>query len=70
MVFFLPVLSGTGTSVVRVVVPERLVRRGVERRRARIVYPWVYTVSLWFPRIARWFTARFSPPVNRLAAKT
>jgi hypothetical protein len=31
MVFFLPVLSGTGTSVVRVVVPERLLTRGVTR---------------------------------------
>ena len=48
----------------------RLVRRGVERRRSRIVYPRMYAVALWFPGIARWLTARFSPPVKRLAAKT
>lgn len=44
----------------------RLVVRGVERKKARIVYPRSYAVALLFPRIARWVTARFSPPVKRL----
>ena len=42
----------------------RLVRRGVERRRARIVYPRFYTMALWFPRLARWVTVMLSPPLK------
>jgi short-subunit dehydrogenase len=45
----------------------RLVRRGVERRTPRIVYPRFYATALWFPRISRWITARLSPPIKRLA---
>jgi len=44
----------------------RLVVRAVLRRRARVVYPRSYGVALLFPRLSRWFTARFSPPVKRL----
>ncbi len=44
----------------------RMIRRGVERRRARIVYPRAYAVALWFPRISRWVTARLSPPLRSL----
>jgi short-subunit dehydrogenase len=44
-----------------------LVVRAVERRRARVIYPRVYGVALSFPVLARWFVARFSPPVKRLA---
>jgi short-subunit dehydrogenase len=46
----------------------RLVRRAVERRRARVIYPRSYAVALWFPRLSRWFTARFSPPLRALPA--
>ncbi len=45
----------------------RLVRRGVERRTARIIYPRFYVTALWFPRISRWLAVRLSPPVKRLA---
>jgi short-subunit dehydrogenase len=44
----------------------RLVRRAVERRRPRVVYPRVYAVARWFPNLSRWFTARFSPPLRAL----
>ncbi len=46
----------------------RLVLRAVDRRRARVIYPRLYAVALSYPRLARWFTARFSPPVKRLGA--
>jgi short-subunit dehydrogenase len=41
----------------------RLILRGVEKKKRRIIYPWAYSLALSFPRIARWFTGRFSPPV-------
>ena len=41
----------------------RLILRGVERKKRRIIYPWAYSLALSYPRIARWFTARFSPPI-------
>lgn len=44
----------------------RMVVRAVERKKPRIVYPRMYGVALWFPRIARWFAARFSPPIKAL----
>lgn len=48
----------------------RLVVRAVERRRPRVVYPRMYGVALWFPRLSRWFTARFSPPIKALPPTT
>lgn len=47
----------------------RLVRLAVLRRRARIIYPRAYAVVRYFPNLARWFTARFSPPLVRELAK-
>jgi short-subunit dehydrogenase len=44
----------------------RMIRKGVEKRRARIIYPRVYATTLWFPRITRWFTAHFTPPLKQL----
>jgi short-subunit dehydrogenase len=41
----------------------RLILRGVERKKRRIIYPWSYSLALSYPRITRWFTARFSPPI-------
>ena len=43
----------------------RMIRRAVERRRPRIIYPRTYGIVRWFPYLARWFTARFSPPLRR-----
>lgn len=42
-----------------------MIRRAVERKRPRIIYPRSYAVARWFPNVARWFTARFSPPLVR-----
>jgi len=44
----------------------RLVVRAVEKKKPRVVYPRSYGVTLWFPRIARYVTARFAPPIKRL----
>jgi short-subunit dehydrogenase len=41
----------------------RLILRGVDRKKRRIIYPWAYSMALSYPRIARWFTGRFSPPI-------
>lgn len=41
-----------------------LVLRGVARKQARIIYPRAYAVALSFPRLSRWFTGRFSPPIR------
>jgi short-subunit dehydrogenase len=41
----------------------RLILRGVERKKRRIIYPWAYSLALSYPRITRWFTARFSPAI-------
>ncbi|MFO0759421.1 MAG: SDR family NAD(P)-dependent oxidoreductase [Byssovorax sp.] len=42
----------------------KLILRGVRRKKARIIYPRAYAVALSFPRLARWFTGRFSPPLK------
>lgn len=39
----------------------RRVRRAVEKRRARLIYPRFYAVVRWFPRLAAWLAARFAP---------
>jgi len=44
----------------------RLVVKGVQKKKARIIYPRSYAVALLFPRIARYVTALFSPPIKRL----
>ena len=44
----------------------RMVLKAVDRRRPRVIYPRAYAVSMSFPRVARWFAARFSPPIKRL----
>lgn len=38
-------------------------RRAVERRRTRLIYPRYYAVVRWFPRISAWFTSVFAPRV-------
>jgi short-subunit dehydrogenase len=43
----------------------RLVLRAVDGKKPRVIYPRVYAIALSYPRIARWFTARFSPPIKR-----
>ncbi len=41
----------------------RRVRRAVERRRARVIYPWIYTFARHLPGPTRWIMDRFSPKV-------
>src|SRR5262249_48817597 len=38
-----------------------LVRRAIERRRARIIYPRIYATARWFPGTARFLTDRLTP---------
>jgi short-subunit dehydrogenase len=45
----------------------RLVRRALERRRARIVYPRVNVLARFFPTLTRWVMDRFTP---RLASRS
>jgi short-subunit dehydrogenase len=42
----------------------KLVLRGVDRKQSRIIYPRTYAIALSFPRLSRWFTGRFSPPIR------
>jgi len=44
----------------------RLVVRAVDKKKARVVYPGSLAIALLFPRLARWVTARMTPPVKRL----
>jgi len=39
----------------------RIVRRAVENREARIVYPRIYEAARWFPGITRWVLDNFTP---------
>jgi short-subunit dehydrogenase len=39
----------------------RRIRRGIERQRARIIYPRFYTLTRYFPTITRWLLDRASP---------
>lgn len=44
--------------------PEALARRivrGVQRGKARVIYPRVYTLFRWLPALARWALDRFTP---------
>jgi short-subunit dehydrogenase len=43
----------------------RLIVRAVERRKARVIYPRVYTVARWFPVLGRFIADHFSPRVTR-----
>lgn len=45
----------------------RMIRKGVKSKRARIIYPRLYGIVLWFPRISRWFSAKFAPTTKRPA---
>lgn len=41
-----------------------LVVRGVEKKKARIVYPRSLAIALLFPRLSRWVTAISTPPLK------
>jgi short-subunit dehydrogenase len=42
----------------------RRLRRAIERRRRRLIYPGFYALARWFPRIAGWLSARLAPRVG------
>lgn len=42
----------------------RMVVRGVEKKKARIVYPRSLAIALLFPRLSRWVTAISTPPLR------
>jgi short-subunit dehydrogenase len=39
----------------------RLVRRAVDKKKARVIYPRFYALTRWFPPLARWVTDRTTP---------
>lgn len=39
----------------------RLVRRAVEKKKARVIYPRFYTITRWFPPLARFIADRAAP---------
>jgi short-subunit dehydrogenase len=43
----------------------RRVKKGVERRKARIIYPRFYTLARWFPNLARFLSDRGPRPIRR-----
>ena len=43
----------------------KLVRRAVERKQARIIYPRVYHFARWFPAPTRWALDWFTPALSR-----
>jgi short-subunit dehydrogenase len=45
----------------------KLVVQAVEKKKARVVYPRSLAMAMMFPRLARWVTAMFTPPVKKLA---
>ncbi len=48
----------------------RLVRRAIERRRDRVIYPRFYTLSRWFPWLARKLTDWTAPRPRSIATTT
>jgi short-subunit dehydrogenase len=42
----------------------RQIRRGVQRRQARIVYPRFYQLARWFPGITAWMLGRYTPALR------
>ncbi len=45
----------------------RLVLRAVDKRKARVVYPRSLAIAMLFPRLARWVTAKLTPPIKRVS---
>ncbi len=41
-----------------------LVRRAIEKKEPRVVYPRMYAATRWFPAVVRWFMDRFAPPLK------
>ena len=39
----------------------RRLRRAIARRRPRLFYPRFYVLTRYFPRLAQWLAARFTP---------
>ena len=50
-------------------IPSELARRirsAVDLKRARVIYPWLYSILRYFPAVARWFLDRLTPrPFSR-----
>lgn len=47
----------------------RLIRRAVEKKKARVIYPRIYAVSRHFPALARFVVDRMTPKLVRKGAK-
>src|SRR5262249_38267353 len=44
----------------------RRIRRAVERRRARVIYPRFYALARHFPALTRWIIDRVTPPLSAI----
>jgi len=40
------------------------IANAVDKRRPRVIYPWIYTLSRMFPGISRWVTDRMTPKLR------
>jgi short-subunit dehydrogenase len=65
-----PSKSASATPVGTPEVLARLVRRAVERRRPRVIYPRIYAITRWFPGTTRYFLDRFTPKPRALKSGT
>lgn len=45
------------------------VRKAVEQRQARVIYPRMYFFARWLPALAQWLNEKFAPMPKRLVAK-
>jgi short-subunit dehydrogenase len=48
----------------------RLVRKAIEKKRSRVIYPKVYAITRWFPNTTRYFLDRFTPAPRTLKSGT
>lgn len=42
----------------------RRILRALDRRQARLIYPWIYWTARWLPTLTRWFMDRFTPSIQ------
>jgi short-subunit dehydrogenase len=47
----------------------RLIRRAVEKKHARVIYPRVYAIARHFPNLTRFLVDRMTPKLARAGAK-
>src|SRR5205823_2158793 len=46
------------------------IRKAIERRKRRLIYPRFYSLTWWVNAFARWVVGRFTPSVSRVGGVT